>query len=147
MRNAIYLDMDGTIANLYSVNEWLPKLRAFDPTPYAEAEPLVRMASLARLLNALQQRGDHIAIVSWLSKESNPEYDEAVTVAKMTWLQAHLPSVHFDEVVIVAYGTPKSQVVEFPNGILFDDEEPNRNEWTGTAFDPDHLLDLLRDLL
>ena len=147
MRNAIYLDMDGTIANLYSVNEWLPKLRAFDPTPYIEAEPLVRMASLARLLNALQQRGDHIAIVSWLSKESNPEYDEAVTVAKMTWLQAHLPSVHFDEVVIVAYGTPKSQVVEFPNGILFDDEEPNRNEWTGTAFDPDHLLDLLRDLL
>ena len=147
MRNAIYLDMDGTIANLYSVNEWLPKLRAFDPTPYIEAEPLVRMASLARLLNALQQRGDHIAIVSWLSKESYPEYDEAVTVAKMTWLQAHLPSVHFDEVVIVAYGTPKSQVVEFPNGILFDDEEPNRNEWTGTAFDPDHLLDLLRDLL
>lgn len=147
MRNAIYLDMDGTIANLYSVNEWLPKLRAFDPTPYIEAEPLVRMASLARLLNALQQRGDRIAIVSWLSKESNPEYDEAVTVAKMTWLQAHLPSVHFDEVVIVAYGTPKSQVVEFPNGILFDDEEPNRNEWTGTAFNPDHLLDLLRDLL
>lgn len=147
MRNAIYLDMDGTIANLYSVNEWLPKLRAFDPTPYAEAEPLVRMASLARLLNALQQRGDHIAIVSWLSKESNPEYDEAVTVAKMTWLQAHLPSVHFDEVVIVAYGTPKSEVVEFPNGILFDDEERNRREWVGEAFNPDHLLDLLRDLL
>lgn len=147
MRNAIYLDMDGTIANLYSVNEWLPKLRAFDPTPYAEAEPLVRMASLARLLNALQQRGDHIAIVSWLSKESNPEYDEAVTVAKMAWLQAHLPSVHFDEVVIVAYGTPKSEVVEFPNGILFDDEERNRREWVGEAFNPDHLLDLLRDLL
>ena len=147
MRNAIYLDMDGTIANLYSVNEWLPKLRAFDPTPYAEAEPLVRMASLARLLNALQQRGDHIAIISWLSKESNPEYDEAVTVAKMTWLQAHLPSVHFDEVVIVAYGTPKSEVVEFPNGILFDDEERNRREWVGEAFNPDHLLDLLRDLL
>ena len=147
MRNAIYLDMDGTIANLYSVNEWLPKLRAFDPTPYAEAEPLVRMASLARLLNALQQRGDHIAIVSWLSKESNPEYDEAVTVAKMAWLQAHLPSVHFDEVVIVAYGTPKSEVVEFPNGILFDDEERNRREWVGEAFNPDRLLELLRDLL
>lgn len=147
MRNAIYLDMDGTIANLYSVNEWLPKLRAFDPTPYIEAEPLVRMASLARLLNALQQRGDHIAIVSWLSKESNPEYDEAVTVAKMTWLQTHLPSVHFDEIVIAAYGTPKSQIVKYPNGMLYDDEEGNRNEWTGTAFDPDHLLDLLRDLL
>jgi hypothetical protein len=147
MRKAIYLDMDGTIANLYSVDEWLPKLRAFDSTPYLEAEPLVRMASLARLLNALQQRGDHIAIVSWLSKESNPEYDEAVTVAKMTWLRAHLPSVHFDEVVIVAYGTPKSEVVAYPDGILFDDESRNRWEWAGEAYGPEHLLEDLRDLL
>ena len=147
MRNAIYLDMDGTIANLYSVNEWLPKLRAFDPTPYIEAEPLVRMANLARLLNALQSRGDHIAIVSWLSKESTPEYDEAVTLAKMAWLQAHLPSVHFDEVVIVSYGTPKSEVVAHPEGILFDDESRNRYEWKGEAYDPEFLLDLLRDLL
>lgn len=147
MRKAIYLDMDGTIANLYSVEEWLPKLRAFDPSPYKEAEPLVRMASLARLLNALQNRGDHIAIVSWLSKESNPEYDEAVTLAKMAWLQAHLPSVHFDEVVIVAYGTPKSEVVAHPEGILFDDESRNRFEWAGEAYDPEFLLELLRDLL
>ena len=147
MRKAIYLDMDGTIANLYSVEDWLPKLRAFDSTPYLEAEPLVRMATLARLLNALQQRGDHIAIVSWLSKESNPEYDEAVTVAKMTWLRAHLPSVQFDEVVIVAYGTPKSEVVAYPDGILFDDESRNRCEWVGEAFDPEHLLEDLRDLL
>lgn len=147
MRKAIYLDMDGTIANLYSVEEWLPKLRAFDPSPYEEAEPLVRMASLARLLNALQNRGDHIAIVSWLSKESNPEYDEAVTLAKMAWLQAHLPSVHFDEVVIVAYGTPKSEVVAHPEGILFDDESRNRFEWVGEAYDPEFLLELLRDLL
>ena len=147
MRKAIYLDMDGTIANLYSVDEWLPKLRAFDPSPYKEAEPLVRMASLARLLNALQQRGDHIAIVSWLSKESNPEYDKAVTLAKMAWLQAHLPSVHFDEVVIVAYGTPKSEVVAHPEGILFDDESRNRFEWVGEAYDPEFLLELLRDLL
>ena len=89
MRKAIYLDMDGTFVNLYSVNNWLEQLRAFDPTPYIEAEPLVRMASLARLLNVLQQRGDHIAIVSWLSMESTPEYDEAVTLAKLARLQAH----------------------------------------------------------
>lgn len=147
MRKAIYLDMDGTFVNLYSVENWLEQLRGFDPTPYIEAEPLVRMASLARLLNALQQRGDHIAIVSWLSKESNPEYDEAVTLAKLAWLQAHLPSVHFDEIVIVPYGTPKSEVVEFPEGILFDDEYNNREEWEGEALDPQFLLELLRQML
>ncbi len=147
MRKAIYLDMDGTFVNLYSVSNWLEQLRAFNPTPYIEAEPLVRMASLARLLNALQQRGDHIAIVSWLSKESTPEYDEAVTLAKLAWLQAHLPSVQFDEIVIVPYGTPKSEVVEFPEGVLFDDESRNREEWEGEALDPEFLLDLLRQML
>ena len=147
MRKAIYLDMDGTIANLYAVDNWLEQLRAFNPTPYAEAEPLVRMSNLARLLNIMQSRGDHIAIVSWLSKESNPEYDEAVIQAKKAWLQAHLPSVRFDEIVIVTYGTPKSTVVAHPEGILFDDESRNRYEWEGEAYDPEFLLDLLRDLL
>ena len=29
----IWFDMDGTIANLYGVENWLPMLRAYDPTP------------------------------------------------------------------------------------------------------------------
>ena len=147
MRKAIYLDMDGTIANLYAVENWLEQLRAYNPNPYEQAEPMVRMASLARLLKALQSRGDHIAIVSWLSKESNPDYDLAVTLAKMRWLTEHLPSVRFDEIKIVAYGTPKSEVVDFPEGILFDDEIANRFEWKGDSYDPELLLEILRDLL
>ena len=63
----IWLDMDGTIANLYAVENWLPKLRAFDPDPYRHAEPLVRMATLARLLNNRQRKGYEICIVSALS--------------------------------------------------------------------------------
>ena len=47
----IYFDMDGTIANLYAVENWLPKLRNEDASPYTDAEPLVRLATLARLLN------------------------------------------------------------------------------------------------
>ena len=34
----IWFDMDGTIANLYGVENWLPKLRAHDASPYADAE-------------------------------------------------------------------------------------------------------------
>ena len=80
---AIYFDMDGTIANLYAVDGWLPMLRAYDPTPYMKAAPMLNMNTLARTLNALQRAGWHIGIVSWLSKESNAEYDTAVTAAKM----------------------------------------------------------------
>ena len=31
----IWFDMDGTIADLYGVEDWLPKLRAYDPSRIA----------------------------------------------------------------------------------------------------------------
>ena len=142
----IYFDMDGTIANLYSVENWLEKLRSEDATPYEEAKPLIRLATLARLLNKLQRNGHEIGIVSWLSKNSTTEYDEKVTNAKMKWLATHLKSVRFDEIKIGKYGTPKSTMVDDVNGILFDDEEPNRKEWKGTAYDVDNIIEILKGI-
>ncbi len=146
MTEKIYFDMDGTIADLYADPNWLPKLRAYDPTPYVNAKPLVNMSRLARLLHKAQQNGYTIGIISWLSKEPNPEYDKAVTLAKIEWLARHLPSVKWDEIHIVAYGTPKSTVADTFGGILFDDEERNRNEWNGTAYTPEQIFDLLADI-
>ena len=142
----IYFDMDGTIANLYAVENWLPKLRNHDETPYAEAKPLVRLCTLARLLNKAQRNGHEIGIVSWLSKNSTADYDERVTEAKMNWLRTHLKSVQFDEIHIVPYGTPKHEIVKDVNGILFDDEEKNRTEWKGTAFDVDNIIGILKKI-
>lgn len=142
----IWLDMDGTIANLYAVENWLSKLRAFDPDPYRHAEPLVRMATLARLLNNRQRKGYEICIVSALSKVSNAEYDEAVINAKREWLAEHLPSVHFDEMRFVPYAFVKNDV-NSGNDILFDDEERHRTAWTGTAFPADELLTTLKTLV
>ena len=142
----IYFDMDGTIANLYAVENWLPKLRNEDASPYAEAEPLVRLATLARLLNKLQRNGHKIGIVSWLAKNSTENYDIKVTNAKIEWLNTHLKSVQFDEIKIDKYGTPKSTMVDDVNGILFDDEEPNRNEWKGKAFDVDNIIEILKGI-
>lgn len=142
----ISIDMDGTIADLYSNPNWLEQLRAYDPTPYLTAKPLVRMNVLARRLNSLQKRGYRIAIVSWLSKVSTKEYDEAVTAAKREWLTRHLPSVSWDEIVIVPYGTPKENYRHGEKDILFDDEERNRMNWTGMAFDAVDILSVLTQL-
>lgn len=144
--NAIYLDMDGTIADLYAVPNWLKMLRAENPTPYIQAEPLVRLSALARHLNRLQRNGYIIGIISWGSKHATPEYDEAVAKAKNFWLNKHLPSVKFDEIHIVPYGTPKSTVAKEKNGYLFDDEENNRTEWGINAFDVINMLDILGEL-
>jgi len=144
--NAIYLDMDGTIADLYAVPNWLKMLEAEIPAPYIQAEPLVRLSALARHLNRLQRNGYIIGIISWGSKHATPEYDEAVAKAKNFWLKKHLPSVKFDEIHIVPYGTPKSTVAKEKNGYLFDDEEKNRAEWGINAFDVVNMLDILGEL-
>ena len=143
MERKIWFDMDGTIADLYGVENWLDMLRAGDATPYTAAKPLLRLASLARLLNRLQRDGYEIGIVSWLSKCSDPDYDRAVTNAKLAWLERHLKSVHFDHIDIIAYGTPKQNG---RSGILFDDEERNRSEWGEGAYDVNDILEVLKRL-
>jgi phosphoglycolate phosphatase-like HAD superfamily hydrolase len=74
---AIYFDMDGTIADLYGVPNWLPKLRTCDPSPYAQAIPMCDLRLMARYLNQLQREGYTLGVISWLSKEAPPIYDEA----------------------------------------------------------------------
>jgi hypothetical protein len=146
MNITINFDMDGTIADLYANPNWLLMLRAFDPTPYATAKPLLRLNVLARKLNALQKAGYELAIISWLSKESNAEYDELVTATKMAWLAEHLPSVKWDRITIVPYGTPKQNFCNNPLDILFDDEERNRTNWTGRAYDVKNIMEILREI-
>ena len=146
MTKAIYFDMDGTIANLYGVDGWLDMLMARDTTPYANAKPMVNMNSLARLLNRLQNEGYVIGVISWLAKNSTKEYDERVTKVKMEWLKVHLKSVEFNEIHIVKYGTPKEQTALNPNGILFDDEKRNRDNWIGTAYDVDNIIGVLKEV-
>ena len=143
----IYLDMDGTFTNLYAVENWKEKLRNFDATPYAKAEPMVRMATLAYYINALRARGVKVGVISWLSKVATDEYNAEVEAVKRKWLAKHLPSVEFDEIHIVPYGVPKSSVAEC-YGVLVDDEARNRAEWVssgqGAAVDAEYLLDLLK---
>ena len=142
----IYLDMDGTFADLYAVEGWLPMLRAMDSTPYAKAKPMVHMSTLARNINTLRALGVKVGVISWLSKSATAEYNAEVEAVKRKWLAKHLPSVQFDEIHIVPYGTPKWSVAE-ALGILVDDEERNRNDWVkngGVAVDAKYILDLLR---
>lgn len=146
MMKTIYFDMDGTIADLFSVENWLPMLRSFDPTPYEKARVMHNMSYLARLLNVLRQNGYKVGIISWLSMDSTIEYDNAVTKAKIEWLELHLASVEFDEIHIVPYGTPKEQ---FSSGIdiLFDDTVEVRENWSGEAYPPEQIFEVLKGLL
>ena len=149
----ICFDMDGTLADLYNVPNWLEQLRAFDPTPYREAECMWDEEELAYVLNTLIDNGVEVRIITWLSKESTPEYDEAVREAKREWLETlGIPYTHFHG---VKYGATKADSIrryleEDETAWLFDDNAKVRQGWhMGEAFDPTaiDILDLLYALL
>lgn len=139
----IWFDMDGTIADLYGVENWLEMLIAHDETPYAIAKPIVNLSVLARLMNKVQRKGFEICIVSALAKDSTAEYDERVRNAKIKWLANHLKSVHFDEIRFVPYWYTKNDVNTGAD-VLFDDEERHLKKWTGTAVHASKMIETLK---
>ena len=140
----IWFDMDGTIADLYGVDGWLDDIIARRTRPYDEARTLINMSLLARLLHQVQANGHEIGVISWTAKNGSDLYNGQVAVAKMVWLHKHLPSVAWDKIKIVPYGTNKRNAT---NGdILFDDEEPNRTAWGVGAYTPDQIMNVLKGL-
>ena len=142
----IIFDMDGTIANLYGVENWLPMLRAEDPTPYAVAEPMYDMDDLRAVLKTLKLKGWRIAVTTWLAKDSTKEYDELVREAKQEWLDRYL--FPYDELHMVKYGTTKANCTRGKAHfqILVDDNEKIRKGWSlGETIDANE--NVLKELL
>lgn len=125
----LVFDMDGTIADLYAVENWLELLRADDPKPYIEARPIYEMAVLNTLLNQLKINGWQIVVTSWLSMNSTQAYKEAVRQAKREWLDRF--EFPYDEIHLVAYGTTKANCTRQKKGfqVLVDDNEQVRKGW------------------
>ena len=142
----INFDMDGTIANFYGVAGWLDYLKAEDTKPYEIAKPLMNFSMLARLLNKAQRNGYEIAIISWTSKSGSEKFNKAVAEVKKAWLAKHLPSVCWNEITVIPYGTPKTLYCYGAEDVLFDDEEPNRKNWEGVAYTEKSIFNFLKSL-
>lgn len=149
VEKAIVFDMDGTIVNLYSVLDWLEKLRSYDATPYSAAKPIYNAEELVPLIIELKDRGFRIIVTSWLSKESTKEYDAAVRNAKKKWLATY--GFPYDEIHLVKYGTPKTKCSrgKAKYQILVDDNAEVRSKWTlGATIDAnENIIPVLKALL
>ena len=149
----ICFDLDGTIADLYNVPDWLPKLRNEDPSPYCEACPMWHKEKLASILREIQNVGIEIRIISWLSKDSSEEYKEATRQAKRDWLEKY--DFPFDFFHGIQYGATKADSIrkylrEDEEAILIDDNAKVRAGWhMGETIDPTacDLLEVLASLL
>lgn len=112
-------DMDGTIADLYGVDNWLTKIESHDVSPYVEAKPMVDMQKLSECLQELINNGNKVSIISWTSRTGTPDYNKQVRKAKVEWLKKY--NIPYTDCHIVKYGTPKSKFFKYDMNILFDD--------------------------
>lgn len=146
---AIYFDLDGTIANLYDVEGWENKLRAEDASPYADASPLVDMVRLAAIIAKLRSAGVTVGVISWGAMGGTAEYTRRVKHVKMAWCKYW--GLTFDEFHVIKYGTPKHRVAKYKRSILVDDNSEVRQTWTlgatVDASDSSRMMEQLEKIL
>lgn len=128
----IYMDMDGTLLDLYGVGGWLEMLREEDATPYRVAPALVNPEQLCKAMRAMRAIGATFGIISWSAKDATPSYKKAIRREKIASLKKLGIYNLLDEIHVVAYGTPKRKVARVKGGYLVDDEPQ--------AWAPDRLI-------
>ena len=130
MKTVVYLAMDGTIANLYGIENWLGRLRNEDSTIFTECETLITEKALFDLYPVEKYE---IRILSMTPKKATKRYCMSVIAQKNEWLDIHFP--HIKKRIYLPYGHNKN-LKNSVNKILIDDSEIIRNNFRGMTLAP-----------
>lgn len=143
----IYLDMDGTIADLYGYKNWLKYIEREDTTPYRECSPLGDIDKLRAVLAAI---GANVKVISWAAKDDTMRYRRNVGSAKRRWVKNYLGKDV--EVSVIQHGTPKTCYTNGTGGIAFDDDPDVIEDYKSHGIEAyqvsgiDDIVDILNDV-
>lgn len=126
----VYLDMDGTIADLYNEPNWLEDLIASNTRPFENAKP---MTSESVLFSIFPKDKYDVKVLSMTPKNATREYCEKVEKAKNEWLDKYFPNI--TKRYYLPYGNNKN-LKNSKNAILVDDNAEIRENFKGQAFYP-----------
>lgn len=130
MKTKVYLDMDGTIADLYAIDGWLDRLLEENATVFLEAKPVI---TEEQLFQEYPEDKYEIVILSMTPKGAVEAYCEQVAAAKDIWLDWHFPKL--TDRIYMEYGHNKNQP-DSHKSIIIDDSTPVRDTWAGIAINP-----------
>lgn len=125
--HAIVLDMDGTIADLYHVPNWLAMLESENAAPYTIAKPIGSAKRINAMLEVLQAEGVGVQVVSWGAKGASKAYAKQVRRAKRAWVRHHLPAIK--SVRVIPYGSNKWRASAYKSAVLLDDSPEVCARW------------------
>ena len=126
MKRTIWFDMDGTIADFYSVDNWLEKILNEDTSPYAEAKPLFDSDEMDYLISLLRKAGYDIGIISYAPHDCTLSMLFNTMAVKRDWLDRYFP--YASKIHITTKATPKSTYYN-EGDVLVDDEIANIIDW------------------
>lgn len=129
-KTRVYLDMDGTIADLYGQKNWLDMLVNEKDGAFINCEPLTDMQTLE---SHFPNDAYEITILSMTPKGASKEYCARVIKEKNAWLDKYFPNL--TKRIYMAYGNNKN-LKNSKNAILVDDNAEIRNNYRGTAYYP-----------
>ena len=137
---SIWFDMDGTIADLYKVEGWLPKLRNNDWSVYSECAPRHNYQRINAAVEALIENGWQVGVITWASKGIGWGKDlDKITEVKFNWLCKFFPALADGKFACIPYGYSKADFLEemgdaYKVAYLVDDNKEVRGDWRSHSY-------------
>ena len=106
----IMMDLDGTVYDLYSVENWLEKLQTEKENVFLEGEFLVNYNDFMDCIRFLLECGYTFGVITWLPMQASEEYELECTEVKREWVKKFMPFV--TEFTAQSYGIPKQNAIK-----------------------------------
>lgn len=109
MTTKIYFDLDGTVYDLYNIENWELKLRSENADVFNEGNFIGDYAKFIAVCAELIKKGVQFGVITWLPMQATEEYERECAEVKREWVKKFIPFV--TEFTVQTYGIPKQNAI------------------------------------
>lgn len=111
MSTKVFMDLDGTLFDLYGKENWLELLQSEDPTAFeGDFLPEISINKLFEMVQKLSEFGVIFEVITWLPMNASPEYEKECEKVKTEWVNINLPFI--SKITCQSYGIPKQNAID-----------------------------------